>query len=55
MGYQELKDYLQQLEGRYDDSFKEAYQALNLLLEQKTKDIDFNNRERIGYKSQHQS
>ncbi len=50
MGYQELKDYLQQLEGRYDDNFKEIYQALNLLLAQKTSEADFNSQERIGYK-----
>lgn len=52
MGNQELKDYLQQLEGRYDDSFKEIYQALNLLLNQKKDKADFNDRERIGYKLQ---
>ena len=50
--FKELHAKLLLLEKKYNKNFKEIYQALNLLLDDKQKQEDFSNRERIGFKKE---
>lgn len=46
----ELAEKLKKLERKYNKQFKDVYEAINYLLNEKQKQIDFENRERIGFK-----
>lgn len=48
--YQELAQKLRELEEKYDGQFNEVFKALNLLLERKNKEVDWEKRERIGFR-----
>jgi hypothetical protein len=50
--FKELNAKLLLLEKKYNNNFKEIYQALNLLLEDKQQQKDFADRERIGFKKE---
>lgn len=50
LNYKELQEKLQRLEKKYNKNFKEIYQALNLLIEDKALNDVQKNREPIGYK-----
>ncbi len=49
--YKDLNEKLQKLEKKYSKNFKEIYQALNLLIEDKTQQQQQLNREPIGFKT----
>ncbi len=46
----ELSDKIQKLEKKYNRKFKDIYEALTLLLEEKDNKTDWESRERIGFK-----
>ncbi len=46
----ELAEKLKRLELRYNKQFKDIYDALNYLINEKQKQIDFEKRDRIGFK-----
>ena len=46
----ELAEKLSQMERKYNKQFKDIYEALNYLINEKQKQIDFEKRERIGFK-----
>ena len=48
--YKDLAGKIAKLEKKYNKNFADVYKALNLLLADKEAQIDFENRERIGYK-----
>ncbi len=48
--YNELAERIEKLEKKNNKSFEDVYEVLNLLLSEKETQIDFDNRERIGYK-----
>lgn len=48
--YKELQQKISKLEKKYNNNFKEIFQALNLLLTEKQQQEDFSKRERIGFK-----
>jgi hypothetical protein len=48
--YKELQQKISKLEKKYNNNFKEIFQALNLLLIEKQQQEDFSKRERIGFK-----
>lgn len=48
--YKDLAGKIAKLEKKYNKNFADVYKALNLLLDDKEAQIDFENRERIGYK-----
>ena len=50
--FKELQAKLILLEKKYNRNFKEIYQVLNLLLDDKQHQQDFTNRERIGFKKE---
>lgn len=49
--YEELAEKLAQLEGSNHKRFKEIYEALQYLVEDKQKADDFSNRRRIGFRN----
>ncbi|MCA6451314.1 MAG: ORF6N domain-containing protein [Chitinophagaceae bacterium] len=49
MQYKELAEKLAQLENSNHQQFKEIYQALNYLIEQKQQEENFQKRQRIGF------
>lgn len=51
LNHKELQDKLQKLEKKYNKNFKEIYQALNLLIEDKTINDAQAAREPIGFKT----
>lgn len=50
--YTELAQRLEALEARMGSKFTDVYEALDLLLNEKSKEIDWNNRNRIGFKKE---
>ena len=46
----ELAEKIAKLERKYNRRFKDVYEALNLLLDEKQNEKDWNDRERIGFK-----
>lgn len=48
--YKELADKIGELENRYNKKFADVYEALDLLLQDKGAQDDFNKRKRIGFK-----
>lgn len=46
----ELAEKLARMERKYNMKFKDIYEALNYLMNEKQKQIDFEKRERIGFK-----
>ena len=48
--YKELQQKISKLEKKYNNNFKEIFQALNVLLTDKQQQEDFSKRERIGFK-----
>lgn len=51
LNYKDLGEKLQKLEKKYNKNFKEIYQALNLLIAEKTIQEQQANREPIGFKT----
>ncbi len=51
MHYKELAAQIKELEQRYDRQFSNIYEALRVLLEEKQQRGDFDQRERIGFRS----
>lgn len=50
LNYKDLHQKIMKLEKKYNANFKEIFQALNLLLDDKQHQEDFAKRERIGFK-----
>jgi len=50
MSYSELAEKLKQLEKRYHQKFDQIFKALEYILQQKQKESEFKNRNRIGFK-----
>ena len=50
LDYKELAEKIARLEKKYNRQFKDVYEALNLLLNEKHNEKDWKERERIGYK-----
>jgi len=50
LSHKDLTEKLGELEGRYDQKFKDVYEALNYLLEKETKLAEQKERRQIGYK-----
>ena len=46
----ELATKIEKLERKYNKQFKDVYEALNYLMQEKEKQIEFENREPIGFK-----
>jgi len=50
VNYKELSDKITKLEHKYNKKFADVYEALDLLLQDKQAQEDFNKRKRIGFK-----
>ena len=50
VNYKELEGKIKQLEKKYNKQFKNIYEALQMLMEEKQTMGDWNERERIGFK-----
>jgi len=48
--YKEMAHKLAKLERKYNKQFKDVFEALDLLLQERQSEEDWENRERIGYK-----
>ena len=48
--HEDLTANLKRLETKYDKQFANVYEALNYLVSEKQKQVDFEKRKRIGYK-----
>jgi len=48
--HKDLTEKLGEIEGRYDQKFKDVYESLNYLLEKQTKLAEQKERRQIGYK-----
>lgn len=48
--YKELQEKITKLEKKHNKDFKEVFRALEFLVQKKTNEEDFKNRERIGFK-----
>ena len=46
----DLAEKIAKLERKYNKQFKDVYEAINYLVGEKQKQIDFDKRERIGFK-----
>ena len=51
LGYKELSDQLKELESKYNQQFKDVYEAINYLLNKDKQEITQKERRTIGYKS----
>ncbi|MBS1598042.1 MAG: ORF6N domain-containing protein [Bacteroidetes bacterium] len=49
LNYKELTGKIARLEKKYNRQFRDVYEALDLLLQKKEEEIDWENRERIGF------
>lgn len=49
ISYRELTQKIQELEKKYNKQFADIYEVLNLLLGEKQKEVDWQERERIGF------
>lgn len=52
LNYKELESKIKKLEKKYNNNFKQVFKALDLLLMEKQETEDFENRKRIGFKSE---
>jgi hypothetical protein len=50
LSHKDLTDKLQELEGKYNQQFKDVYEAINYLLNKDQVEIDQKERRRIGFK-----
>lgn len=50
LSFKELADRILEMEKKYDKQFKDVYEALNYLMEEKQEAIDFKERPRIGFR-----
>ena len=50
LNYKDLQDKITKLEKKHNKNYKEIFKALEYLLQKKNNEIDFKNRERIGFK-----
>ncbi|MFN8296562.1 MAG: ORF6N domain-containing protein [Chitinophagales bacterium] len=50
LNFNELSDKISEMEKKYDKQFKDVYEALNYLMQEKQNEIDFDDRTRIGFK-----
>ena len=50
LNHEDLTANLKRLETKYDKQFADVYEALNYLVSEKQKQVDFEKRKRIGYK-----
>jgi len=48
--YKELAEKITTLEKKYNKQFTDVYDALNYLMEEKQKQVDWENRKQIGFK-----
>lgn len=51
LNYKEVADKLKQIETKYDKQFKDVYEALNYLVDEKKEEVDYKSRKRIGFKA----
>ena len=51
LSHKDLTEKLKKIERKYNKQFKDIYQALNYLVQKDTVAIDFEKRERIGFKT----
>ena len=52
LNYKELLSKIKKLEKKYNNNFQQIFKALDLLLTENKEQEDFNNRKRIGFKSE---
>ena len=52
LNYKELVSKIKKLEKKYNNNFQQIFKALDLLLTENKEQEDFNNRKRIGFKSE---
>ena len=50
LSYTEMANKLAKLERKYNKQFKDVFEALDLLLQERQNEEDWENRERIGFK-----
>ncbi|MBP7239974.1 MAG: ORF6N domain-containing protein [Saprospiraceae bacterium] len=50
LSHKDLTDKLKQLEDRYDQQFKDVYDAINFLLQKDIRETEIQERKRIGFK-----
>ena len=50
LNFKELAEKIMEMEKKYDKHFKDVYEALDYLIQEKNSEIDFNERTRIGFK-----
>jgi len=50
LSHKDLTEKLKKLERKYNKQFKDIFEALNYLMSEKQKQVDFDNRQRIGFK-----
>lgn len=48
--FKELAEKMMELEKKYNKQFKDVYDALDYLIQEKQNEIDFDKRTRIGFK-----
>ncbi len=51
LSHKDLTDKLKQLEDRYDQQFKDVYDAINFLLQKDSNETEHKERKRIGFKN----
>jgi hypothetical protein len=51
LSHKDLTDKLKKLERKYNKQFKDVYEALNYLLNKDKQRVNWQNRKRIGFKS----
>lgn len=50
LSFKELSDKISEMEMKYNKQFKDVYDALDCLMQEKQNEIDFDERTRIGFK-----
>ena len=50
LNFKELAEKMMELEKKYNKQFKDVYDALDYLIQEKQNEIDFDKRTRIGFK-----
>jgi len=50
--YSELAGKIKELEQKYDKQFADVYEAMDFLIGEKQKQIDFEKRKKIGFKKE---
>lgn len=54
LNHKDLTDKLKELESKYNKQFKDVYEAINYLLKKDKEDIEYKNRQKIGFKRQNE-